>query len=470
MADPKKIFNFIYLQYEKIALSHSTMSENIPEELAQYRIIREIGCGGFGVVFLAKDRNSEEFCALKVLSGTPAEVESEAFRKYAKISGTKQLMPILDSGVCGDFFYYAMPLADSLDGKIPPEDLRYEPKTLSAYIMRKLESSDEKWFDCGEILTIASAIFEAAATIGAEGLLHRDIKPDNIIFVGGEIFLSDFSLLRRDEKNITNAGTPYFSAPLWYLNSGGNPDVWGLGATFFALISGNPPELIGRAAYKFPQKTGVDFSKERWEHWQRCILRALAENPQDRFLTIEDFLGAILSDNFNSSAAAPCKTRAKKLNLRRPLKIAALAAALIALSIPAANFANKRLKAAAEVRGHIERLERINPLLAKAYKEGLTIENYETLDYDEIGTMRKKVQIMSYEKWRKDYLSRQKKYFEKVAQLEKLRAENAPESEISKLEFNIKLDEYFYECNTSISFEKYLTHIDMELNPHKYKF
>lgn len=446
------------------------MPEKIPEELAHYRIIREIGRGGFGAVYLAKNKNSEELCALKILSGSPAQVEFEAFKKYAKISGTKHLMPILDSGTCGEFFYFAMPLADSLGGEIPPEDLRYEPKTLSAYIMRKLESADEKWFGCAEILSVASAIFEAAAAIGAEGLLHRDIKPDNIIFVGGEIFLSDFSLLRRDEKNITNAGTPYFSAPLWYVNSGGNPDVWGLGATFFALISGNPPELIGRAAYKFPQKTGVDFSKERWEHWQRCILRALAENPQDRFLTIEDFLGAILSDDFNSSALAPCKARAKKLKLRGLAKIAALAAALIALSIPAAHFASKRLKAAAEVRGHIERLERINPLLAKAYREGLTIENYETLDYDGIYTMRKKVQILSYKDWRKDYLNWQKKYYEKLARLEKLRAENAPESEISKLEFNIKLDEYFYEYNTPISFEKYLTHIDMELNPHKYKF
>lgn len=446
------------------------MSENIPEELAQYRIIREIGRGGFGAVYLAKNKNSEALCALKILSGSPAQVESEAFKKYSSISGTKHLMPILDAGSKSDIFYYTMPLADSLNGEIPPSDPRYEPKTLSAYIMHKLESTDEKWFDCGEILAIASAVFEAAIAIGSAGLLHRDIKPDNIIFVGGQIFLSDFSLLKRDEKNITKAGTPYFSAPLWYLNSGGNPDVWGLGATFFTLISGNSPELIGRAAYKFPQKTSADFSKERWEHWQRCILRALAENPQDRYLTIEDFLGAILSDDFESSVNKSGKIRAKNLKRRSPLKIATLCAALIALLILAFHFSNKRLKAVAEVRGHIERLERINPILAKAYKEGLTIENYETLDYDKIGTMRKKVQIMPYEKWRKDYLSQQKKYFEKLAHLDKLRAENALASEIKKLEFNIRLDEYFYEYDTPISFEKYLTHIDMELNPHKYKY
>lgn len=70
-------------------------------------------------------------------------------------------------------------------------------------------------------------------------------------------------------------------------------------------MTGNLPDTIGRAAYRFPEKWKDEAPdaalREQWLHWHRCILRSIAENPAERFLTIKDFKNAIFSDNFKSS-------------------------------------------------------------------------------------------------------------------------------------------------------------------------
>ena len=147
-------------------------------------------------------------------------------------------------------------------------------------------------------------------------MLHRDIKPDNALFFDGKIRLADFSLLRRDKRSLSNVGTPFYTAPSWFVGSGGNPDVYGLATTFYTLITGNLPDTIGRPAYRFPEKIADIISgkdRERWLHWHRCILRAIAENPAERYLTIADFRNAVFSEDFSSSLIAFGGGRAKRV-------------------------------------------------------------------------------------------------------------------------------------------------------------
>lgn len=89
---------------------------------------------------------------------------------------------ILDIGSSKDFLYYSSPLADPLDESFQPEDFRWQPKSLQNLIDKKLTDSSPEWFSNSEILEIISPIFDAAIALGESNLLHRDIKPDNILF------------------------------------------------------------------------------------------------------------------------------------------------------------------------------------------------------------------------------------------------------------------------------------------------
>lgn len=284
--------------------------------LGEYRLLRKIGAGGYGVVYLAQKENSKKYFAVKAVEKDKSPREISAFEKYQKLSLSQKsfMAPIVGFGFQGDVFYYAMPLADPLETSqnISPENPNWEPRTLSNEIRLMSESPKAEWFSALQMRQIIKPIFEAAIYLGENGMLHRDIKPDNILFFGGKPRLSDFGLLAADTRSLSGLGTPFFSAPSWYLASGGNPDMYGLAATFYMLISGNTPDLVGRAAYNFPEKVKDSLSekeRQRYKHWLRCIYRALSQAPNERYIRLQDFLSVILSDDFDSSKAkaAPAK-------------------------------------------------------------------------------------------------------------------------------------------------------------------
>ena len=266
-------------------------------EIKNYKIIRKIGEGGYGKVYLASHDGG--YVALKIIQSENSGRERKALEKYSKISDRANIVNILDIGFTSDFFYYATPLADPLDGAFAKEDFRWQPKSLQNLIAARLDSPSKDWFSPEEILAIMGPIFDAAIALGENGLLHRDIKPDNILFFGGRAKLSDFGLVENDRRSVSNMGTPLYSAPSWYVAKGGNPDAYGIAATFYTLISGNLPDTLGRPAYRFPEKEIKD--RDRWLHWHRCILRCVSENPSERFVTLEAFKQAVFSENFESS-------------------------------------------------------------------------------------------------------------------------------------------------------------------------
>ena len=273
---------------------------NIPK-IANYEIFREIGEGGYGKVYLAKLKNRDGYVALKVIASKGVEREEKALEKFLKISDRACMAEILEIGSSKDFLYYSSPLADPLDESFQPEDFRWQPKSLQNLIDKKLNDSSAKWFSHSEILETISPIFDAAIALGENNLLHRDIKPDNILFFGGKAKLSDFGLVGKDVRSLSNIGTPLYIAPSWYVDKGGNPDAYGIAATLYTLISGNLPDTLGRPAYRFPEKEIPERERERWLHWHRCILRAVSENPGDRYVSLQAFKEAVLSENFESS-------------------------------------------------------------------------------------------------------------------------------------------------------------------------
>ena len=297
--------------------------EQLPE-IPNYTIIRKIGEGGYGKVYLAKYKPSGSYVALKIIMTETAARERAALEKYLKIPEGENMAAILDFASTKDFLYYATPLSDSMDDSFSPEDFRWRPKSLQNLISAKLEAPSKQWFLHDEILGIIGPIFDAAISLGKSGLLHRDIKPDNILFFDGKAKLSDFGLVEKDTRSISNIGTPLYAAPSWYVAKGGNPDAYGIAATFYTLISGNLPDTLGRPAYRFPEKEIPEDDRERWLHWHRCILRCAAENPAERFLTLEAFKEAVFSKDFESS---------KIYSVRKPKGIKKIYIALVALFV-----------------------------------------------------------------------------------------------------------------------------------------
>lgn len=280
-------------------------------KIANYEIIRKIGAGGYGIVYLARLKNRAGYLALKVIASKGMEREKKALEKYLKISEKSCMVEIVDCGSTKEFLYYCTPLADSLDENFQPEDFRWQPKSLQNLIERKLEGSSTVWFSHSEILDMISPVFDAAIVLGENKLLHRDIKPDNVLFFCGEAKLADFGLVEQDVRSLSNIGTPLYIAPSWYVNKGGNPDAYGIAATLYTLISGNLPDTLGRPAYRFPEKEVPERDRERWLHWHRCILRAISENPADRYVSLKAFKDAVFSDDFESSKTYNAQPKSK---------------------------------------------------------------------------------------------------------------------------------------------------------------
>ncbi len=286
----------------------------------KYVLIKIIGEGGFGKVWLAKDSSDNFFAVKEIKNITPKSHEFNGVMRYKKISdelNSAYLIKILDIAIEDNTLYYSMPLCDSVKTseevfeefqqqempKLSPLDEKWQPRTLQSDI--DLQRSKNEWFDRKEIREYITPIIKAVDTLSQKGFLHRDIKPANIMFFDGVPCLGDVGLLTPDTISASSAGTPYYLAPKWFLDSHGNPDIWGLAMTLFTLLSGSTPELYGRQAYRFPPQGKENMTTKNiiaWDNYYQIILNATSKNLRERYARISDFaidIELIATDKFN---------------------------------------------------------------------------------------------------------------------------------------------------------------------------
>ncbi|MEI6713508.1 MAG: hypothetical protein WCO60_07140 [Verrucomicrobiota bacterium] len=277
-----------------------------------YRLIRLIGRGGFGAVWLCRSEAVGDFRALKFIPANDAdhlEKEFHALCQYRAVVGqlrSPSLIPIEHVNFTEAGLFYVMPLADGFNAP-SPDDPGWLPLTLAALIEGYRGTSD--WFSSAQIRSWITPILQALQLLSEASLVHRDVKPDNILFLNGIPCLADIGLLGADSFAITRRGTPGYSAPSWFTEAGGHPDMYGAATTLYSLLTGNPPDKIGRAAFRWPPQGEASLTTDERTEWLRlhCVIRrAIDDRPAERFIDFTTFARLLIPtpDTIDSSPEA----------------------------------------------------------------------------------------------------------------------------------------------------------------------
>lgn len=278
-------------------MNHRNLSTD--QELDGYRLIRFLGRGGFGEVWLCRSLATGGYHALKYISNNdPDLIEKEhhslgLYRNAAAKLRSPHLVPIEHINRLAHGLYYVMPLADGIVA-MDPADPAWEPLSLAALIDARTKA--DKWFSSREMIALISPLLDALQCLSDAGLVHRDVKPDNILFFHGSPCLGDISLLGEDAAIITRRGTPGYATPSWY--QGGLPDMYGAAATLYTLLTGNSPDKIGRSAFLWPPQGQASLSEPERAEWTRLhavICRAIEEKVGERYRDFRTMAAAISS-------------------------------------------------------------------------------------------------------------------------------------------------------------------------------
>jgi serine/threonine protein kinase len=266
-----------------------------------YRTLRQIGSGGFGEIWICRSEALGDLRALKFIPSSRAGCLDKEFhalglyRNAASRLRSPSLMPVEHANLLSDGLFYVMPLADGISPGSPLDE-DWQPKTLSALLA--LQKAEPGWFSSGQVKDWMTLILEGLQLLSDAGLVHRDVKPDNILFLNGTPCLSDISLLGEDAQQLTRRGTPGFSAPSWFIEGGGHPDMYGAAMTLYSLLTGNPPDKMGRSNFRWPPQGENSLSSTEREEWLRmhaAIRRAVDERPAERYADFTLFARALTS-------------------------------------------------------------------------------------------------------------------------------------------------------------------------------
>jgi DNA-binding response OmpR family regulator len=211
------------------------VEDDIELNLGRYQVKGVLGKGGYGVVYRATDLALHRDVALKVLPREQhenAEAVARFFRESTAIARLDHpnIVKFFEVGAFQGRYYFTMELVRGRTLKdIADKEAPLEPKRAARYL---------------------AGIARALSALDSLGLVHRDVKPENVIITeDGEVKLIDFGLVKiRDTAAITSQddvlGTPYFMAPE-YIKAPGVPDIrydiYALGISFFHLLTGEYP-------------------------------------------------------------------------------------------------------------------------------------------------------------------------------------------------------------------------------------
>jgi eukaryotic-like serine/threonine-protein kinase len=263
----------------------------------RFDIERELGRGGTGVVFLAEDRKHGRRVALKLLRPELAEsLGRERFLREIRISAQlhhPNILTLIDSGETRGYLYYVMP--------------HVEGESLRERIAR------ERQLPIDEAVRITRELADALEYAHGRDVVHRDVKPENILLVEGHPVITDFGVARalreagggRLTETGLSVGTPVYMSPEQATGDGvvdARADVYALACVLYEMLAGAPPftgvspqAILARKLLEpVPSLRVVRDTVP--PGMEAAILRGLARAPADRFRSAREFAEALTAE------------------------------------------------------------------------------------------------------------------------------------------------------------------------------
>ena len=271
----------------------SDAQDRLTQALAgQYTIEREVGAGGMATVYLARDVKHDRQVALKVLRPElSAALGSERFPREIKFVAQfnhPHILSLYDSGEVQGLLFYVMPYV--------------EGESLRDRLAR------EKQLPIPDAIRIMKEVADALAYSHARGVVHRDIKPGNVLLSGRHAVVTDFGVAKavtasasRDTMTTVGmaVGTPHYMAPEQAMGQGDidqRADIYALGILAYEMITGRTP-FTAETAQGILAAHVMEAPKEirelrpgLAEPLAQAIMKCLAKNPADRWQSADDLL------------------------------------------------------------------------------------------------------------------------------------------------------------------------------------
>jgi eukaryotic-like serine/threonine-protein kinase len=287
--------------------------------IATFELERELGRGGMGVVWLARDVRLGRHVAVKMLRETDDRVGRERFLREARAAASinhPNVCQIHEVGEEAGVLYIAMELL--------------EGDTLAARLVGGALSLDES-------VPVLVDVLAALDVIHARKLVHRDVKPSNIFLTPHGAKLLDFGLARpgsgTDDTRLaltgtgTALGTPRYMAPEQWTGSDVGPgtDLWAVGVILYEMLSGRPAfdgasigELCDAIVHREPPALGGGPSIVAAD---RVVQRALEKRPADRFASAGAMSDAVKAAALRHEAPEPARARRTTRLIVLPFRI-----------------------------------------------------------------------------------------------------------------------------------------------------
>jgi len=292
--------------------------DRLQEALRQrYALERELGRGGMAVVYLARDLRHDRPVALKVLLPSLAQsLGAERFLREIRTAARLQhphILSVHDSGEADGQLWFAMPYV--------------EGETLRQRLRREGQLS------LPDALRIAREVADGLDFAHRHGVVHRDVKPENILLSDEHALVADFGISRalageESGEALTetgvSVGTPAYMSPE---QAAGQPvdartDVYALGAVLYEMLAGEPPFTGPTPQAVIAKRFHTDAIPLRAvrpsvpEHVERAIGSALARVPTDRFASAAELARALEGDATTAvPVSAPIRSRASRTGI-----------------------------------------------------------------------------------------------------------------------------------------------------------
>jgi serine/threonine-protein kinase len=262
----------------------------VGQRVSNYEILRRLGQGGMGVVYLAKHVTLERDVAVKFLAGQLSSNQDyvDRFLREARSAAKlnhPNIISVYDAGSQDDVYYFVMEYVEGQD---------------FAHLLKQVKRFPEL-----EAIGHIRKAADAMAYAHQSGIIHRDLKPENLILTkGGEVKVGDLGLAKEvnaDDSSLTMSGvvmgTPFYISPEQVRGArdvDNRTDIYSLGATLYHLVTGvvpyrgtSPAEIMSKhltEPFPWPQTINAELS----EGVCRVMYKMMAKDPAERFQSMQE--------------------------------------------------------------------------------------------------------------------------------------------------------------------------------------